>query len=61
MATPRQTATPYRAFGESLVLQEATAALEETQKRGPATEVVFNPATGRLELVRHTAGYRVRN
>ncbi len=43
MATLRQPATPYRAFGESLVLQEGTVALEETKKRGPATDVVFNP------------------
>lgn len=46
------TAIPYRAFGESLVLQDGTAALEDSRRKGPATGVEWNPATGRLELVR---------
>lgn len=41
--------------GDLDTMNEGTAALETSKRKGPATDVVFNPVTGRLELVRPTA------
>jgi hypothetical protein len=41
--------------GGAAPMNEGVNALEVSQRKGPATDVVFNPVTGRLELVRLTA------
>jgi hypothetical protein len=38
--------------GGTAPMNEGVNALQVSQRRGPATDVVFNPVTGRLELVR---------
>jgi hypothetical protein len=41
--------------GGTAPMNEGVKALEESQRSGPATDVEWNPVTGRLELVRLTA------
>ena len=42
-------------FGDADTANDGANALEVSRRYGPATDVVFNVATGRLELVRSTS------